>query len=129
MLLVGGAVTTRRPPTLDDAPSPRPIGFEVAAAGIYLAAPTAVHVLRGDIWKGLESLGLRIALPLVGYLVGSMVGTALDAGPRGSEDGTVGALVGGVGAMLMDTSVLAWQRSYGGELSTRTALIGEGFSF
>ncbi len=130
VLLLGAAVDTGRPPTLDAAPDARPVAFEAVASGLYLAGPTTLHFARGNVWQGFASAGLRIALPLVGFALGSLVGSALPGrSDRASSDGSFGAVAGGAAAMVIDASTLGWQRWYGSERTASVPLLGARGSF
>jgi hypothetical protein len=130
VLLLGAAVDTTSPPTLDDAPRPRPLAFAAVASGIYLAGPTTVHFANGDLWQGFASAGLRIAMPLVGFILGSRAGSALPGqSTRASADGAFGAVAGGVTAMVIDSSALGWHRWYGSEPADRMPLLAARGSF
>ena len=130
VLLLGAAVDTTWPPTLDEAPNPRPLAFAAVASGIYLAGPTTVHFVNGDLWQGFASAGLRIAMPLVGFILGSRAGLALQAqGTGAAADGAFGAVAGGVTAMVIDASALGWHRWYGSEPAARVPLLAAGGSF
>jgi hypothetical protein len=129
-VLLLGADVDRRPPTLDDAPAPRPIAFAAVASGVYAAGPPILHFARGDAWRGLASAGLRIAMPLVGFALGSFAGWAFQSQPaRASADGSLGAIVGGVAAMAIDASAFGWQRWYGSGPTARTPVLGARGSF
>jgi hypothetical protein len=130
VLLLGAAVDTIRPPTLDDAPNPRPVDFAAVASGIYLAGPTTVHFANGDLWQGFASAGLRIAMPLAGFILGWSAGSALQGqSPRASADGAFGAVAGGVSAMVIDASALGWHRWYGSGPVAKTPLLAARGSF
>jgi hypothetical protein len=130
ILLLGAAVDTTGPPTLDDAPNPRPRAFAAVASIIYLGGPPTVHFANGNLWQGFASAGLRIAMPLVGFILGSRAGSALQAqGTRASADGAFGVVAGGVTAMVIDASGLGWQRWYGSEPAARMPLLAARGSF
>jgi hypothetical protein len=130
VLLVGAAADTKRPRTLDDAPDPRPIAFAAVASGIYLAGPTAIHIAHGDVFHVLASAGLRVALPLAGFALGSLAAWASHVpGDGASADRAGGAILGGVGAMIVDASALGHERWSGAEPVARAPLLGARGSF
>lgn len=77
-------------------------------AGYALGAP-AVHLAHQDDWTSLESVGLRVGLPLAGFLGGGLVGiVADDSSGYGAMFGALfGLAVGVVSAMVIDYTVLA----------------------
>jgi hypothetical protein len=105
VLLLGASFATSGPPRLDGSPNPRPLVFAGASVGIFALGGPVVHFAHGDVWQGFASLGLRVALPLAGYALGSLVG-----GRGGTLDSAFGAMIGGVAASAADASLLGWQR-------------------
>ena len=128
ILLVGAALVTSRPPTLNATVVPRPVPFAVAALGVYAIGPPVLHLAHGEYRHGIASLALRVAMPLAGFGLGYLAGRAVQPGGSGSwTDGAYGAAVGGVGAIALDASGLAWQR-WGGS-GAPTALFTTSASF
>lgn len=116
ILLLGASFTTAGPPRLDTPPDARPhdralglepLAFVGAAAAAYGLAP-AVHFAHGNTWQGFASLGLRVALPVVGFALGALV--ARVSRSDGATDGVVGGLLGGVAAVVTDACALGRQR-------------------
>ena len=127
-LLIGNALVVALPPR-SAAIDPRPVIFGTASFGIYVGSPLAIHLSHGSVWQAIASLGLRIALPLAGFALGSLVGLH---DPRQSVDATFGGFAGGALAAAVDASSLAWERwqAPGSSPGTsRAALVGTHGSF
>jgi hypothetical protein len=111
LFLVGAAVVTSTHPTLPPEGAPRPTAIEAAALGFYAVSPSVVHFARGKPWSGLSSIGLRVASPVLGFVVGSLLASVLHANSGDANQlQTVGATVGIAGAAVTDAAVLGWQR-------------------
>ena len=111
ILLVGAALVTARPPMLSATTAPRPIPFAVASLGVYAIGSPVVHVAHGEYRHGLASLLLRIAASLAGFGLGYLAGKATPARSEGAwTGGAYGSALGGIGAIAVDASGLAWHR-------------------
>jgi hypothetical protein len=118
-VLFGAALTPRPPPLTDHEPGPRPVAFTAGAFGLYAIGPSTIHFAHGAVWKGLGSIGLRLAMPLAGFAAGYL-GTA--EGANALEGGAVGGVLGCVGAMAADAALLGWDRWYGHGAAPSAAL-------
>jgi hypothetical protein len=116
VILVGAAISTKRPPTLYEEPRPRPTAFVDIGAGIFLTGPPIVHFAHGNLWQGLGSASLRVAAPIVGYLLGSLVDSRFGGSAAGPSGSTFGLVIGGVGAATIDATMLGWDRFVTGSL-------------
>ncbi len=90
--------------------SQQPTLAGVSVVGYFLAGPV-IHWVHGRVGAGFADLGLRVAFPLGGTLLGAIVGLGA-AGRNHPTDGAaigsgVGAAVGAVGASIFDAAVLA----------------------
>jgi hypothetical protein len=106
--------------------------IQAAAAisgALYVLGPPTVHLVRGDVAKGLESLGLRLLLPAVGFTVGAAIGRSPIAWPSGgvTVDEMVGIIAGAVGAAGVDAEVLGWKRWEGPPAAARSAAFAFAF--
>jgi len=129
VLLLGAAIATSGPPRLNGPPNPRPYAFGAVALGVYALGPPIVHLAHADVWRSLESVGLRVAMPLVGLVFGYLAAGGLQSHGTGAlEAGEVGGLLGGVAAMATDATVLGWQRWYSPNLQHGSTL-GVALSF
>lgn len=83
--------------------------------GTYLLGAPLIHVSKGRPGRALGSLAMRVGLPFVGALIGSALEPTYkcydeydDCGPDGvSGEVVLGAVLGVVGASLIDATVLA----------------------
>lgn len=86
--------------------------LSLLSAAVYLAGAPTVHLLHHRSLRALGSFGLRIALPVVGGVVGAATATCPpptgDYGNCGAGELVLGAGVGLVLAMALDAGVLAW---------------------
>jgi hypothetical protein len=127
-LLIGNALVVALPPR-SAAIDPRPAIFGTASFGIYMGSPLAIHMSHGSVWQAIASLGLRIALPIAGFALGSLVGLH---DPRQSVDATFGGFAGCALAAAVDASSLAWdrwQRPVSSPGTARAAVVGTRGSF
>jgi hypothetical protein len=90
----------------------------------YLALGPTIHFAHGNVAMGALSLGTRVVLPLGGAFTGAFLGTATGACDHGgsSDDegygelgcvlgsGAIGFLLGVTSAVIIDASVLAYDR-------------------
>ena len=130
VLLVGAAAAMTRPPSLDDTPAPRPPAFAVAAGTIYSIGPVVVHAANHALWQAFASAGLRIALPILGFALGTLAGPAPQGqGGNPSLAQWFGGLAGGVAAVAADASLLGWERWHDAGPTPRAALLGANGSF
>ena len=86
--------------------------FTALAVGGYFLAPPIVHFAHGRAGAGLGSLGLRVAMPFLGAVVG---GEAMRKGSChelcGFNDGTLlGGALGVIGAVAIDATVLSYEQ-------------------
>jgi hypothetical protein len=89
----------------------------LTAAGftVYGLGAPAIHLAHGRGEKSLESLLLRLGLPLGGALAGALTGVAA-CGRSDAEvscpvvTGVLGFLAGGAAAMVLDATVIARER-------------------
>ena len=94
----------------------QPLGAGLATAGFFsyfLAAPT-VHLVHGEVGRAFGDLAIRIGAPVLFGAMGLLVGAATSRPPRGQYAGLAG-LVGGfatglVGPIVIDASVLAYEK-------------------
>ncbi len=93
-------------------------GINLYSAGLAvyaLGAPT-VHFAHGQLGNGLRSLGVRVGLPLLGMLAGSLLGPDRDAcddssSCAGSSTGAaIGLGLGALAAAALDAGLLARER-------------------
>jgi hypothetical protein len=86
--------------------------LSLLSAAVYLAGAPTVHLLHHRSLRALGSFGLRIALPVVGGMVGAATATCPpptgDYGNCGTGEFVLGAGVGLVLAIALDAGVLAW---------------------
>jgi hypothetical protein len=131
ILLLGAAVLTTPAPvrTLGATPESRPVAFEAASLGVYALAPSVVHFMHGSVWKGLESIALRVVLPLVGIAVGYLAGAARSSEGGASQGPVLGGLSGVVGAMAADAALLGWDRWQAAAAAPSTSLFSTQASF
>jgi hypothetical protein len=127
ILVLGAPIVTTQPPSLTAGPAPLPVDVMVASLGVYALGPI-IHIAHGKIWQACGSIGLRMALPLAGFAVGSAIGGG-SRSPSGAADGDFRIVVGSVGAMVTDAGALTWQRWYGAAPGSRTALFSANGSF
>lgn len=89
----------------------------IGIVGYGLGAPT-VHWVHGNIGPGFGSLGMRILLPPIGFVIGLIAGAIAGAGkPNNSLDEVgsalwTGAIVGTVGGMLIPVAIDAAALGY-----------------
>lgn len=98
----------------------------------YLVLAPSVHVANGNPVTALASVGLRVGMPIVGLLIGA----AFAGGCNGSSEECLvgpayGMLIGMVGAMVVDASVLAYdeprhERRKASTLAPTVAVDGRG---
>lgn len=93
------------PPNVNAANTTLPIG----ALG-YLAIPPAIHFAHGEGVRGVLSLGLRGALPALGYFAGGGINSCdRNSGKCGPNlAGPLLLLVGAGVAAIIDDAALAW---------------------
>jgi hypothetical protein len=107
-LVLGGAAMAGHPGGGDSG------GSVAVAGGIgYLLGAPVVHWMHGRIGPGLGSLGLRVGLPLAGMFWGAIIGAAANDrhGEVFSSTGLgIGFVAGVAGAMLLDTTLLAYEK-------------------
>jgi hypothetical protein len=86
--------------------------LSLLSAAVYLAGAPTVHLLHHRSLRALGSFGLRIALPVVGGMLGSATATCPpptgDYGNCGTGELVLGAGVGFVLAIALDAGALAW---------------------
>ena len=86
--------------------------LSLLSAAVYLAGAPTVHLLHHRSLRALGSFGLRIALPVVGGMLGSATATCPpptgDYGNCGVGELVLGAGVGFVLAIALDAGALAW---------------------
>jgi hypothetical protein len=106
-------------------------GAEVALVG-YAAGGPAIHFAHSQWSSGLGSLGLRFGLPLVGFYTGAAIaGPACPASqgrdPLGCGLGYMvgGVLFGGLAAVVLDATVLAYEPAK----ATRGAWVAPSLAF
>jgi hypothetical protein len=91
-------------------------GLLVAGMIGYGAGAPAIHLLHDRPWHALGSFGLRGSLPVVGGALGLAAATCPppngDYGNCGASQLLAGAVAGAVLAMLIDDSLLAWDRPH-----------------
>lgn len=83
-----------------------------SAAALYSFGGPTVHLARGRGWNALTSLALRGGLPAVGLVTGGLLGSlgggsAFDTLATANVFAGIAALVGVVGASVLDATVLA----------------------
>ena len=76
--------------------------------GGYLFAAPIVHAIQGRPLYGLASFGFRLAMPIIGAVVGA--GISKDKGLGGLGAAAAGLVVGMVGAMILDAATLCQVR-------------------
>ncbi len=90
-----------------------------AGAALYLTGGPTVHVMNWNITRAGASLGIRAGLPLGAGLVGALGGAVLGAANGSHESsvalssaafGVVGAGVGAICAVVVDSAVIAKER-------------------
>lgn len=113
---------------------------------LFVAGAPSIHLIHGERGKALGSLGIRIALPLIGVLVGERLGPGDnvcathegDGGgcpPRATRGQLIGAGIGAAVAIAFDAVLLARTRvsdpgiapHVGGADSTLTFGLGGAF--
>jgi uncharacterized membrane protein YeaQ/YmgE (transglycosylase-associated protein family) len=74
--------------------------------GGYLLGGPLIHAAHGNVGTGLGSAGLRVSLPVVGFVAGAFV----HEGDPAFTDMTMlkGAMVGMLGAVVIDWLLLSW---------------------
>jgi len=80
--------------------------------GTYVFSAPIIHGAHDKGWQGVASLGLRVTLPLVGGVAG---GAAADCGAGGGMfcglgETVIGGMVGMIGAAIIDSAALAYDR-------------------
>ena len=89
----------------DDTSAATPI---LLGLGGYVLGGPIVHWAHGHVLKGFVDLGLRLALPLVGLGLGTLVTDVF--GPRTNDTGAFAGTLAGVGAaMVADAAILGWE--------------------
>jgi hypothetical protein len=83
------------------------IGY-VSLAGYLLGGPI-IHTLHGSGLKGLQSLGINLLVPALSALAGFGIGAAREEGFVALGSTLIGASVGVLGALLVDSFVLAYE--------------------
>lgn len=86
-------------------------GLLVLAGSGYLVGAPALHLAHDAPWKAAGSLGMRLGLPAAGLFAGLAVAPRC-SGLRcmdGLGSGALGALLGLVGAIVVDAAVLAFE--------------------
>lgn len=95
-----------------------------AAIGSYVLTAPIIHIAHGHVGKGIGDLGLRVGSAGVGALVGTIIATSSVLSPRAktsdeaagrfitsgddvAEGMAIGAAVGALAAMAIDSALLA----------------------
>jgi hypothetical protein len=79
----------------------------------YFFAPSIVHFAHRNVGNGFASIGLRIGLPFVGILLGSMASSCFNGDSNLACDldaATAGLLLGMAGAITIDAAALAYEQ-------------------
>lgn len=84
-------------------------GLVVIGAAGYVIVPAVIHGSHNRPGAALGSLGLRLALPYLGAIIGPALTCPSSDHFCSSDNGTIGGfLVGVAGASAIDASLLAW---------------------
>jgi hypothetical protein len=88
-----------------------------ASVGIYALGGPAVHWANGQVATGFKSLGLRVGLPVAGFLLPYALGPKCYAGDEGDNGSLAcipfimgGVIAGLVAAVTIDAAVLAKEK-------------------
>jgi hypothetical protein len=84
----------------------------VGGTTLYAVGGPTVHFAHGNVGKGFVSFGLRVGLPAVGMLSGILLELATCSGSWGCGlvGGMVGLGAGGITAIVIDASVVAYDK-------------------